>query len=57
MGAPWLSGIRDIQSLASDLGLSLIENFKTAELHETYRPGRPMTSPIFKFYSVCTVGC
>jgi methyltransferase (TIGR00027 family) len=56
MGAPWLSGIRDVHGLACDLGLSLIENFKTAELHQTYRQGRPMASRIFEFYSVCTVG-
>jgi methyltransferase (TIGR00027 family) len=56
MGAPWLSGIRDIQSLASEMRLNLMENFKTAELHQTYWLGRPMTSPIFNFYSVCTLG-
>ena len=56
MGAPWLSGIRDIHSLASELRLNLIENFRTAELFERCWPGRPMTSPIFRFYSVCTVG-
>ena len=36
MKAPWLSGIRDIQSLACELGLTLIENVKTAELHQKY---------------------
>ena len=56
MGAPWLSGISDIGSLANKLGLSLIENFRTAELHRAYRPERPIASPIFHFYSVCTVG-
>jgi methyltransferase (TIGR00027 family) len=56
MGAPWLSGIRDIQGLAGELGLHLIENFKTAELYQTYWQGRPMTSTIFTFYSVCTLG-
>ena len=56
MGAPWLSGIKDVRSLASDLGLRLFENLKTAELHKAYRPGRQMTSRIFEFYSVCTVG-
>jgi methyltransferase (TIGR00027 family) len=55
MGAPWISGIGDIKSLAHELNLNLIENFKTAELHQTYWPGRPMTSPIFNFYSVCTL--
>ena len=56
MGAPWLSGIRDIQSLAHDLGLDLIENFQTSELYRAYWLGRPMLSPIFNFYSVCTLG-
>ena len=57
MGAPWLSGIRDIQGFASEARLNLIEHFKTAELFEAYWLGRPMTSPIFTFYSVCTLGC
>jgi len=56
MGAPWLSGIRDIESLARDQRLSLIEDFQTAELHRTYWHGRPVASPIFSFYSVCTLG-
>jgi hypothetical protein len=56
MKAPWLSGIRDIQSLAYELGLTLIEDFKTAELHQKYWAGRSMSSPIFNFYSVCTMG-
>jgi len=55
MGAPWLSGIRDIQALANEMNLRVIENFKTAELRQTYWPGRPLPSPIFKFYSVCTL--
>jgi hypothetical protein len=56
MGAPWVSGIRDVQSLARKLGLDVVENFKTAELHRTYWPGRPLTSRIFDYYSICTVG-
>jgi methyltransferase (TIGR00027 family) len=56
MGAPWLSGIGDIHSLAYELGLTLIDNFKTAELHQKYWAGRSMRSPIFSFYSVCTMG-
>ena len=56
MGAPWVSGIRDIHSLACELGLALIDNFKTAELHQKYWVGRSMSSPIFNFYSVCTMG-
>jgi methyltransferase (TIGR00027 family) len=56
MGAPWLSGLSDVGSLADEHGLSLVENFRTADLCRRYRPGRPITSPIVHFYSVCTVG-
>ena len=55
MAAPWLSGIRDIESLARELNLTVIDNFKTAALHERYWPGRAVTSPIFDHYSVCTL--
>ncbi len=56
MGAPWLSGIRDIQAFATELKLNLIEDFRTSDLYQMYWLGRPMTSPIFFFYSVCTLG-
>jgi methyltransferase (TIGR00027 family) len=56
MGAPWLSGIRDVHSLADELGLKVIENVRTSELYRAYWSGRPMTSPIFNFYSLCTLG-
>ncbi len=55
MGAPWLSGIRDIQSLAHELSLSVLNNFKMGELYQSYWPGRPITSAIFDHYSVCTL--
>ena len=55
MGAPWVSGIRDVGTLARELGLSLIENFRTAELFQRYWLGRAMTSPIFNYYSLCTL--
>ena len=56
MGAPWVSGIRDIQALADEMNLRVIENFKTADLHRAYWPRRRLASPIFRFYSVGTVG-
>lgn len=56
MGAPWLSGIRDVRSLAHEMSLNLVDNFKTSELYQMYWLGRPVTSPIFGFYSVCTLG-
>jgi len=44
------------QRVFIELGLNLIENFKTADLYQTYQLGRPITSPIFNFYSICTLG-
>jgi methyltransferase (TIGR00027 family) len=55
MGAPWLSGIRDLRSFAREASLHLIDDFKTAELYQQYGIGRPMGSQIFNFYSVCTL--
>jgi methyltransferase (TIGR00027 family) len=54
MRAPWLSGIDDVQSLADELGLRVVENHTTGELYQRYR-GRPASSPIFRHYSVCTL--
>jgi hypothetical protein len=54
MGAPWLSGIDDIHSLAGELGLQVLENFTTGALYQLYR-GRPSASAIFEHYSICTL--
>ena len=57
MGAPWFSGIPDIRSFARELRMTVVDNFRTSELFEAYWTNRPMTSPIFNFYSVvCTLG-
>jgi O-methyltransferase involved in polyketide biosynthesis len=56
MGAPWVSGIRDIRHLAREMRLQIVDNFKTADLGRAYGLTRPVTSPIFGFYSVCTLG-
>ena len=55
MGAPWRSGIPDIYGFARELGLRVVDNHPTSELHRNYWRGRPMVSPIFNFYSVCTL--
>jgi methyltransferase (TIGR00027 family) len=55
MGAPWVSGIGDVDAFAHSLGLRVVDNFTTAALHRRYWPGRVVASPIFDFYSVCTV--
>jgi hypothetical protein len=53
--APWISGFENIEPLAKSLGLKVIENFSTADLHNKYRPKRFLESNIFKFYFVCTL--
>jgi hypothetical protein len=54
MRAPWLSGIDDVSSLASEIGLNVVENVTTGELYWKYR-GRPAASRIFQHYSICTL--
>src|SRR5258708_12123398 len=54
MQAPWLSGIDDIHSLARELGLRVVENFRTGELYRKYR-GRSTSSSVFQHYSICTL--
>jgi methyltransferase (TIGR00027 family) len=56
MGAPWLSGIKDVKSLARELGLYVVEHFPLAELYQEYGVRRPMASTIFNYYAVCTLG-
>lgn len=61
MYAPWITGFENIETLAEELNLKIIDNFSTSQLHEQYRPHRSLASNIFKFYFVCTlenaVGC
>jgi methyltransferase (TIGR00027 family) len=54
MGAPWLSGIDDIDGLARELNLRVVENFTTGQLYQKYR-GQPGSSPILQHYSICTL--
>ena len=56
MGAPWVTGIGDVDRLAHDMRLTLIENLRTADLHRAYWPGREFASPMFDYYAVCTLG-
>src|SRR5580765_7074761 len=53
MRAHWVSGIDNIDSLAREVGLRVVENFTTGELYRKYR-GHPVSSPIFQHYSICT---
>lgn len=55
MYAPWITGFENIETLAEELKLKIIDNFSTAELHQQYRPQRSLESNLLKFYFVCTL--
>jgi methyltransferase (TIGR00027 family) len=55
LGAPWITGIRDIGNFVKRLNIELLENVPTAELHRTYWPERSMNTRFLEFYSVCTL--
>ena len=56
MGAPWVSGIRDIRRFAREVGLTVFENVQADQLYTIYRRRRRVRSPILHYYSVCTLG-
>src|SRR5262245_49674859 len=55
MGAPWSFGIDDLDTLAGDAGLVVVDHIDMAELFRTFRPGRPLDSSWYDKYAVCTV--
>jgi methyltransferase (TIGR00027 family) len=55
MNAPWITGFDDIDVLANEVQLRVIDNFTTGDLHRAYRPAAQ--TPVFgPFYSICTLG-
>ena len=55
LNAPWITGIDDVQALADELDLEVIDHVSTAELHRKHWPERTIASSFFRFYSLCTV--
>ncbi|MCA1853641.1 MAG: SAM-dependent methyltransferase [Beggiatoa sp.] len=55
LGAPWITGIDDVYALSDELGLDVIRNVATADLHRWHWPTRPMSSSFLRFYSLCTL--
>lgn len=55
LGAPWITGIDDVYALGDELGLDVIQNVLSADLHRWHRPTRPMSSSFLRFYSLCTL--
>lgn len=52
---PWVTGFENIEPLAKDLGLKVVENLSMTQLFNQYRPNCPLTSNLFSFYFVCTL--
>jgi methyltransferase (TIGR00027 family) len=55
MGAPWIFGIGNLAEFAAREGMAVVEDHKTASLYRAYRPGGTLDSPLFSYYSLCTV--
>ena len=55
MGAPWTFGIDDLDALAGDAGLTVVDDVKTAELFRTFWPNRQPDSKWYDNYALCTL--
>jgi len=55
MGAPWNYGISDLRSFADKAMATILEHVKVADLHRAYWPNKRLDSPIYDYYSICTV--
>jgi O-methyltransferase involved in polyketide biosynthesis len=55
MGAPWHFGVNDLEALAEEADMTIVDNVRTAELHRRYWPGRPLDATIYEYYSLCTL--
>jgi methyltransferase (TIGR00027 family) len=55
MGAPWTFGIDDLDALASDAGLRVIDNIKVVRLFRTFWPNRQLDSKYYDNYALCTL--
>ncbi|MBM3551832.1 MAG: class I SAM-dependent methyltransferase [Alphaproteobacteria bacterium] len=55
MGAPWTYGIDDLSALAAGCGAKVIDRVTLADLHRTFWPDQPLASPLYGYYSLCTV--
>jgi methyltransferase (TIGR00027 family) len=55
MGAPWRFGVNDIEALAKEAAMTIVDNVRIAELHRTYWPSQPLGSIIYDYYFLCTL--
>jgi methyltransferase (TIGR00027 family) len=55
MGAPWRFGVNDIEALAQEAAMTIVDNVRIAELHRTYWPSQPLDAIMYDYYSLCTL--
>jgi hypothetical protein len=55
MAAPWTYGIDNLAELAARCGAQVLDSVTIADLHRTFWPGQPLASPLYDYYSLCTV--
>ena len=55
MGAPWTFGVDDLDALAGDAGLAVVNHVRMAELFRTFRPTQPLDSSWYNNYAACTL--
>ncbi len=56
MDAPWITGFDNIEALADEVELKVIDNVTTGELHRRYRPDATAAPAFGPYYSICTLG-
>jgi methyltransferase (TIGR00027 family) len=55
MGAPWRFGVNDLEALAEEAAMTVVDNVRTAELHRAYWPNQPLDAIIYDYYALCTL--
>jgi O-methyltransferase involved in polyketide biosynthesis len=52
---PWHFGINDLEALAAEAALTVVDGITTGELHRAYWSSQPLDSIIYQHYSLCTL--
>lgn len=55
MGAPWTYGIDNLSELVARCRGTVVDQVTIADLHRAYWPDQPLISPLYGYYSLCTV--
>jgi O-methyltransferase involved in polyketide biosynthesis len=56
MSASWYFGVDDLDALAGEAGMIVVDKVKMADLHRKHRPSRLLdTAAFYEHYSLCTL--